>query len=133
MSLAMAVPCFKSAYEQVTLAVLTATIMNELTLARNLAITHHENMTYLTHAHQIDWQVRYLQNNKGGCLHRFNKLPSNYHLYLKNSLNYNNAITFTSNGFTHAQRSSFYIIGPTDSMRIIISLSGRVRSERTKH
>ncbi|MBA2654162.1 MAG: hypothetical protein H0U71_03725 [Gammaproteobacteria bacterium] len=125
--LLMSVPTFNTYHEQTQLALLTQQITEELYMARNKAITIHRKIRYV--CSESGDKKRYLAGEEGEVLQRFGVLPSQYHLSLHNSLSKNAYLTFMPEGFTNAERGSFYLQGPCKSVRIVIGVCGKVRVE----
>lgn len=123
----MASPIFYDIYQRIARLATAQRIINELNLARNIAITKQEQITYQPKESDAWHLTRMITDRKGDCLHRMQSLPEGYKLILRNSLNRNNAIIFTPLGFTLSQRCSFYLSNANNYLRIVVSLSGRVR------
>lgn len=103
------------------------TLRNEIVLARTLAIVHQQNLQYC--AEPLWHKGRSISNFTGLTFRSFSELPTGYTLTLKNSLHQNRCIIFTPCGFTLEQRGSFYLKSPVETIRIVISLSGNIRTE----
>lgn len=127
--LSMAIPGMKYGYDDLRLYILAHQLVHELMLARSEAIKKQQNIRYIWDS-KTGWEgSRFIQDEQGVSLHSFEKLSSNYHLSLRNSLGINNSVTFTPLGFTREQRSSFYLSNGSKIIRIVINVSGHVRVE----
>jgi type IV fimbrial biogenesis protein FimT len=126
----IASPDFRTAYSSLKLLTLRQQIIQELHLARSEAIKRQQDVIYCTEENKTWDKRRFIKNRSGIMLHTFQAIPSSYHLVLFNSLGKNQAMTFTPLGFTKEERSSFYLYSPAETIRITITVSGRVRSER---
>lgn len=102
-------------------------IINEMNLARSLAIKKQQDVCYCTNSTWSEGRLIKTVNNE--ILHLFTKLPKDIKVNLRNSLNCNSQITFTPLGFTKEQRGSFYVSSPSEKIRIIIGVSGYTRME----
>lgn len=113
---------FNTCYYEIKTVLIANQLRQEIYLARNLALTQRQNITY-----QLGRNQRCILNAGGKVTHTFEPLPRHFHLQLKNSLAMNDKIIFTPLGFTRSQCGSFYLSSPTNVVRIVITLSGLVR------
>lgn len=134
LSLVMLTPNFYPFYYHMKTQWITSQIINELYLARSLAITKQQIIRYSPHNHEGKWEGdRCIKDKYGYLLSSFQSLPPRYHLSLRNSLEQNNAIIYTPFGFTLSQRGSFYLEAPDCQTRIIILVTGRIRIEKSRN
>lgn len=122
-------PDLKKWHETNKHKVIVESLVNELLLARSLAISTRDNISYCAAINQHWREKRLIINAKQEVKTTFPPLPANYQLSLRNSLSQNTCLTFTPLGFTNAQLASFYLISPVAKTRIIITLSGTTRFE----
>lgn len=121
-----AIATLKDGYLNLQNETVLNTLRQEILLAKNLAITQQQKMSYC--AINKEWQKgRTILDSAGNKLRAFKALPSGYRLILNNSLHRNDCIIFTMLGMTLEQRGSFYLENNSERIRLIIDVAGLTR------
>jgi prepilin-type N-terminal cleavage/methylation domain-containing protein len=123
----MAFAAFRLSFCHIKTLLVIRQITGELSLARSIAVMTQQKTIYGSNNSQGNWDKGRIITQNGKIIHRFDSLPGNYHLTLRNSLYQNTGVTFTPLGFTAWQLGSFYLTAPLQQVQIIITLSGKIR------
>jgi Tfp pilus assembly protein FimT len=104
-------------------------IINEINLARSEALAKQKRTIYCSQNKGTTsrWEMGRIVQQQEKILHTFQALPLGYDLTFKNSLKKNDSLVFTPLGFTASEFGSFYLKTPYETLRIIVSLSGKTR------
>ncbi len=118
------------------LRVLTQRVVQAIYYARHYGISHQQNVRLCGSGDgkQCDgnWNAALLVVDKNAdILQHFPAMPAGYRLLWRGNFAWNEAVTFTPEGFTQGQQGSFYFCPPVINQRyaraLVLSFTGRVR------